>query len=610
MSLGRHGRNAAQYFVVDEPSLGERGRHGGGDVGCLSEPQGVGGAQIAGTAVGREVVVAFGAEYRHGAVREGGRRATRIERLECRLRIGLERDEAAEDVVGEVDHGLRRAEVGRQRHSCCADLIGRAQVLGDVGSPEAVDRLLGVTDDEQASRERLQPPPGRCAAVGRGLGRIVGVGGETDGDLELDRVGVLEFVEKDPLVPGVKESADVGSIGEETSGEHEQVVELEQAGLGATRGGVEDETPHHRSEQESPVSTDTFEEFVRDTTEFDLEALKCLEVGRTGGSERLGPLPLRSRPTFGVAPVPEAAIELDDQFESDSDVVGRRQIVDQLGDVASGLDLCVVGRQRCGGDCSPDGEQGSDVDVQRPGIAEVDAVVDEVPVGPEVLGHATGALVDAEAVEFAQLDECPASLDHAAGRIGLVEQAVEQVVPLLLELQRALEFVEDGETGWQARFDREVEQHPPGERVQGPDRRMVEPIERGAGASARIVFEARAGAAAQFCRGLLGERDRRDGGDRHAGAHEVDDARDQGTRLAGTGTGLDEERGVEIGSDADAGGFVGRRHRHGGGVGGGHASSPTGPNQGARRGSCCLRSHSAHRSAVPRWSGSQYSHET
>ena len=148
---------------MDGPPFGERGRHRGGDVGRLAESQGVGGAQIAGAAVRREVVVAIGAEHRHRAVTERDRRATRVERLERRLGIGLERDEAAEDVVGEVDHGLRRAEVGRQRDAVGADLVGGAQVLGDVGAAEAVDRLLGIADDEQAAGERLQPSPGRRA---------------------------------------------------------------------------------------------------------------------------------------------------------------------------------------------------------------------------------------------------------------------------------------------------------------------------------------------------------------------------------------------------------------------------------------------------------------
>ena len=127
---------------------------------------------------------------------------------------------------------------------------------------------------------------------------------------------------------------------------------------------------------------------------------------------------------------------------------------------------------------APIASRRGDVETQRPGVGQVDAVVDQIPVGPEVVGHAAGTLVDAEAVELAEFDERPPAVDHAAGRIGFVEQAVEEIVPLLLERQSALEFVEDGEPRRQAGLDREVEQHPAGERVQGADRRMIESVER------------------------------------------------------------------------------------------------------------------------------------
>ncbi len=46
---------------------------------------------------------------------------------------------------------------------------------------------------------------------GRGvLQRIVGVGREPDGDLELDRIGVLELVEQHAGIPVVQEATDVG----------------------------------------------------------------------------------------------------------------------------------------------------------------------------------------------------------------------------------------------------------------------------------------------------------------------------------------------------------------------------------------------------------------
>ena len=105
-----------------------------------------------------------------------------------------------------------------------ADLVGRPQVLGDVGAPEPVDRLFRVADDEQ--------PAGlghELAPVGV-VGGIVGARREPDGDLELDRVGVLELVEHDPRVAGMEQPADVAALRDEAAGEHEQVVELEPPG--------------------------------------------------------------------------------------------------------------------------------------------------------------------------------------------------------------------------------------------------------------------------------------------------------------------------------------------------------------------------------------------
>ena len=332
---------------MDGPPFCECGRHRGCDVGRLAESQGIGGAQIAGAAVRSEVVVPIGSEYRHRAVTERDRRATRIERLERRLGIGLERDEATEDIVGEVDHGLCRAKIGRQRDAVGADLVGGAQVLGDVGAAKTVDRLLGIADDEQAAGDRPEPSPGRSAVVGCGLVGIVGVGSEAYGDLELDRIGVLELVEEHPLVSLVQEPTEVRPVGQQAPGENEQVVELEQTGLGASRRGIEDEAAHHRAEQESSVAPDAFEESPRDPSELDLEALQRFEIGRAVRAERLRPFPLRSRPPLAVTPVPETAIEFDDQLQPGSHAVGCCELVDEGGDVAGCLGLCVVGWHRC-----------------------------------------------------------------------------------------------------------------------------------------------------------------------------------------------------------------------------------------------------------------------
>ncbi len=74
---------------------------------------------------------------------------------------------------------------------------------------------------------RLRHDRGPVGSAERDLCRIVGIGGEADGDLELDRIGVLELVEQHAVVSLVQESTDVGVLGEQAAGEHEQVVELE-----------------------------------------------------------------------------------------------------------------------------------------------------------------------------------------------------------------------------------------------------------------------------------------------------------------------------------------------------------------------------------------------
>ena len=66
---------------------------------------------------------------------------------------------------------------------------------GDVGPAEPVDRLLGVADHEQAAGGHRRPRP---TAVSSAVARIGG--GDAHGQLDLDRVGVLELVEQQALV--------------------------------------------------------------------------------------------------------------------------------------------------------------------------------------------------------------------------------------------------------------------------------------------------------------------------------------------------------------------------------------------------------------------------
>ena len=74
----------------------------------------------------------------------------------------------------------------------------------DVGPTEPVDRLLRVADHEEVAGREVDLVPLARARLGR-----TRVGGrDAGGQLDLDRVGVLELVEEQPLVPLVEAGAD------------------------------------------------------------------------------------------------------------------------------------------------------------------------------------------------------------------------------------------------------------------------------------------------------------------------------------------------------------------------------------------------------------------
>ena len=112
------------------------------------------------------------------------------------------------------------------------------------------------------------------------------------------------------------------------------------------------------------------------------------------------------------------------------------------------------------------------------GGVERDTLLDEVPVGLEVLDDAAQALGPAELRPHAELDELGRRESGRDLPVGVVEQLVEEVLPALVERQLALQFVEHVEAGWQAGLDRELEQDPPSEGVQRADRGVVERVDR------------------------------------------------------------------------------------------------------------------------------------
>jgi hypothetical protein len=99
-------------------------------------------------------------------------------------------DQGFEDGVDPAEDGWDGAEVGGEGDGFAEEVLG-GEVRRDVGAAEAVDRLLRVADNEQAALWNLDVAP--VLRVG------FGTACDPDGELDLDRVGVLELVEQEPL---------------------------------------------------------------------------------------------------------------------------------------------------------------------------------------------------------------------------------------------------------------------------------------------------------------------------------------------------------------------------------------------------------------------------
>ena len=101
-----------------------------------------------------------------------------------------------------------------------ADLV----VDGDVGAAKAVDRLLRVADHGE--------PPGRRRELAPVLvGRDRLIAGEQQGELGLDRVGVLELVDQHDLVAAAEVVARGLVVAQQVARPEQQVVEVRLARL-------------------------------------------------------------------------------------------------------------------------------------------------------------------------------------------------------------------------------------------------------------------------------------------------------------------------------------------------------------------------------------------
>src|SRR5438045_3125995 len=106
-----------------------------------------------------------------------------------------------------------------------------ASLTRSLSAAEAVDRLLRVTEEEQATR--LDP---HLAPEAR---TVIGVrGAEQCRDLDLDRIGVLELVDEKTLVALAQPATCPGAVfrvAQKRACKHQQVVELELARSAAFR---------------------------------------------------------------------------------------------------------------------------------------------------------------------------------------------------------------------------------------------------------------------------------------------------------------------------------------------------------------------------------------
>ena len=217
-------RRAHAVAVADAPralprDLVEERRHGRGDRGHE----------------GADLAVAVLRKPLRGHGEGEGPRAAAVDLVPVRderPRGGVEvpvREHLVEPLVDEGDDRRDRAEVGGEGEGLAAASLDEALRLlvdRDVGAAEAVDRLLGVADDEELARLQAAAAP-----VGRGL--PLRVLGQEERDLGLQRVGVLELVHQDEVEAPLEVAAhgdrglqDVARAEEEVLEVHDRRVRL------------------------------------------------------------------------------------------------------------------------------------------------------------------------------------------------------------------------------------------------------------------------------------------------------------------------------------------------------------------------------------------------
>jgi hypothetical protein len=533
--------------LVHRPPLRERGDDGVGDVAALGRAHDVG---------ARPARVGLPADHRDR--RAHRRLATLREQLhvpglrgEGHVGVGRLAEQGGEGVVHPVDDRGDGAEVRLEGDRPPG--LGREALLGgeeraDVGAAEPVDRLLRVTHHEQPTG--LDRHVGPVVVVGP-----VGVGGgDAHGQLDLDRVGVLELVEQQPLVAAVERGSHDGAlhrVAQHPAGEHEEVVELEGARLSPALGGGERVVAQRGADAPGAAVE---------------HPLAHLLHGVAHRAELRVHLVLVAPPRAlgaGVAVVLGWAAE-QDVHEVELVTADPLQALAERREVVEGEPQPVAGVDARATQLHQGGELGVDLRDEVAGRGRIggggrNEVVDEVP--RRVEGEGEGA-------ELLRVDAGRVEQEDRALELWVLEELVEDAGPAPVERHRGRDLVEHLDLGGELRLHRVLGEEPLGERVEGADGGPVE-LAEGVAAARRLLrrgggvglpaLQLSPHPVAQLGAGLLGEGDGGDLAESHrARSDEGDDPCHQRGGLAGAGPGLHEQGGAEVGRDALAGGVVGR----------------------------------------------------
>ena len=168
-------------------------------------------------------LVGLGDGQRHDRRLTGQRRTIGRERdvgrLERQRVAGHDRTERV--VHARLDFG-DAAEAGVEVHEPGAERgqpVAHLAVDADVRAAEAVDRLLRVADEKQRAGPWTRAPP---------VGLAVVVGREQQEDLRLERIGVLELVDEDPLEARLESAPHLRVVAHEVARAEQQIEEVER----------------------------------------------------------------------------------------------------------------------------------------------------------------------------------------------------------------------------------------------------------------------------------------------------------------------------------------------------------------------------------------------